>query len=252
MRTYDDSVRESLFTQLGVLVSIVRANIRCARNGRCPFRPLTLTLCLLGCRSCSDYLDSIFEIVHEYLPNPNLLESIVVLIEKSSLALGGEFKVIPDQCGLCLGSLPIQLEPLNFAGLSAGSAAAAAGGAAIGPHRQARRHPQGTSLQSIHRRRLLARCSRLRSKTLVAHRVVVCACRCAPIQVLRALETFGSNLEDYLHLAVPSIVRLFEQPDAPVLMRQKAIFTTGQLCRQLDFGEVRVRFSPLCSRPIRN
>jgi len=30
----------------------------------------------------------------------------------------------------------------------------------------------------------------------------------------------------------------------PVSMRQRAIFTTGQLCRQLDFGEVR-RLHPL-------
>jgi serine/threonine-protein kinase mTOR len=38
-------------------------------------------------------------------------------------------------------------------------------------------------------------------------------------KVLHALEIFGNNLDDYLHLVIPAVVRLFEQADAPAQVR---------------------------------
>eukprot|EP00697_Spironema_sp_BW2_P017838 gnl/Spiro4/9656_TR5124_c0_g1_i1.p1 gnl/Spiro4/9656_TR5124_c0_g1~~gnl/Spiro4/9656_TR5124_c0_g1_i1.p1 ORF type:complete len:2413 (+),score=551.86 gnl/Spiro4/9656_TR5124_c0_g1_i1:148-7386(+) len=62
-------------------------------------------------------------------------------------------------------------------------------------------------------------------------------CRETTIKVLSALEKFGPNLEEYLHLATPAIVRLFEQVDMPLDVRRVAIETFGRLCRSLNFTE---------------
>eukprot|EP00004_Rigifila_ramosa_P027283 TRINITY_DN882_c0_g1_i1.p1 TRINITY_DN882_c0_g1~~TRINITY_DN882_c0_g1_i1.p1 ORF type:complete len:2377 (-),score=590.06 TRINITY_DN882_c0_g1_i1:39-6899(-) len=56
-------------------------------------------------------------------------------------------------------------------------------------------------------------------------------------KVLHALETFGTNLDDYLHLVIPAVVKLFEQVDAPVTVRLNAIQTLGRLCRKLNFSD---------------
>jgi FKBP12-rapamycin complex-associated protein len=37
--------------------------------------------------------------------------------------------------------------------------------------------------------------------------------------ILHALEVFGTNLEDYLHLIIPAVVKLFEQVDVPIQAR---------------------------------
>eukprot|EP00736_Rhodelphis_marinus_P007859 Rmarinus@m.12108 len=55
------------------------------------------------------------------------------------------------------------------------------------------------------------------------------------VKVLHSLEMFGTNLDDYLHLVVPALVRLFEQLDAPVAVRQNALYTLARLGRCLDF-----------------
>ncbi|KAJ3083694.1 phosphatidylinositol kinase- protein kinase tor1, partial [Quaeritorhiza haematococci] len=54
---------------------------------------------------------------------------------------------------------------------------------------------------------------------------------------LHAMIIFGSNLEEYLHLVLPVIVRLFERPDLPLHLRKTAIQTTGQLCRKINFAD---------------
>lgn len=38
-------------------------------------------------------------------------------------------------------------------------------------------------------------------------------------KVLHALETFGNNLDDYLHLVIPAVVRLFERSETPPSVR---------------------------------
>lgn len=45
-----------------------------------------------------------------------------------------------------------------------------------------------------------------------------CECRAAQ-KVLHALEIFGNNLDDYLHLVIPAVVRLFEHVDTPTNVR---------------------------------
>lgn len=39
-------------------------------------------------------------------------------------------------------------------------------------------------------------------------------------QLLNAIQLFGANLDDYLHLLLPPIVKLFDAPDAPVVARK--------------------------------
>jgi len=39
-------------------------------------------------------------------------------------------------------------------------------------------------------------------------------------QLLNALQLFGTNLEDYLHLLLPPIVKMFDAIDIPVSVRK--------------------------------
>jgi FKBP12-rapamycin complex-associated protein len=57
------------------------------------------------------------------------------------------------------------------------------------------------------------------------------------LRVLRAFAIFGSNLEEYLHLAIPAIVRVIERPEAPLAVRKNAIQTIGILCRKINFAD---------------
>ncbi|KAH3759091.1 protein kinase [Pelomyxa schiedti] len=54
-------------------------------------------------------------------------------------------------------------------------------------------------------------------------------------KILKALETFGTNIEEYLHLIIPAIVGLFEQNDAPIV--KSAIETLKMLCTKLNFSD---------------
>ena len=55
------------------------------------------------------------------------------------------------------------------------------------------------------------------------------------IRILKAFSVFGSNIEEYLHLVVPAIVKTIERPEASVQLRKSAIITIGQLSRQVNF-----------------
>jgi len=57
------------------------------------------------------------------------------------------------------------------------------------------------------------------------------------IRVLHAFGIFGSSLEEYLHLVIPAIVRTFEQPDVPLILRKQAMQTITQLSRKLNFAD---------------
>ncbi|KAL6080518.1 Serine/threonine-protein kinase tor1 [Balamuthia mandrillaris] len=57
------------------------------------------------------------------------------------------------------------------------------------------------------------------------------------LTVLRALEVFGTNLDEYLHLIIPAIVNLFEQVDVRMEVRMLAIQTLGRLCNTLNFND---------------
>ncbi|BGP07821.1 phosphatidylinositol kinase-related protein kinase tor1 [Rhodotorula toruloides] len=81
------------------------------------------------------------------------------------------------------------------------------------------------------------------------------------IRVLHAFSIFGSSLEEYLHLVIPAIVRTFEQPDVPSLLRKQAMQTITQLSRKLNFADhassivhpiARVLASPATPSDLRN
>lgn len=56
-------------------------------------------------------------------------------------------------------------------------------------------------------------------------------------RMLQAFTVFGANLEEYMHLVLPVIVRLFERVDAPMPLRRAAIVTVGQLSRKVNFAD---------------
>lgn len=51
---------------------------------------------------------------------------------------------------------------------------------------------------------------------------------CALLQLLNAIQLFGANLDDYLHLLLPPIVKLFDAPDVP-LQARKSVPRTDDL-----------------------
>lgn len=56
--------------------------------------------------------------------------------------------------------------------------------------------------------------------------------------ILHALEVLGTNLDDYLHLIIPAVVKLVEQADIiESQVRILAIQTLGRLCNKLNFSD---------------
>ncbi|KAI9699935.1 MAG: phosphatidylinositol kinase- protein kinase tor1 [Bogoriella megaspora] len=56
-------------------------------------------------------------------------------------------------------------------------------------------------------------------------------------KVLHAFLIFGSSAEEYMHIIVPVIVRMFEKPGQPQRIRQSAIETLGKLSKQVNISE---------------
>ncbi|CAG8528851.1 8861_t:CDS:10, partial [Acaulospora morrowiae] len=56
-------------------------------------------------------------------------------------------------------------------------------------------------------------------------------------RVLHALVVFGTNIEEYMHLVIPVIVKLFEKQDVPHQLRKSAIITIGQLSKKVNFSD---------------
>ncbi|KAI8371602.1 armadillo-type protein [Radiomyces spectabilis] len=54
------------------------------------------------------------------------------------------------------------------------------------------------------------------------------------IKALHAFVVFGANIEEYMHLVVPAVVKFFEKPDAPVSVRRQAIMTITALCKKVN------------------
>lgn len=57
------------------------------------------------------------------------------------------------------------------------------------------------------------------------------------LKLLEAMHKFGNNLEDYMHLIIPPIVRLFDAPDCPLSVQKQALETIDQLAEILDFSD---------------
>ncbi|KAJ3311625.1 phosphatidylinositol kinase- protein kinase tor1 [Boothiomyces sp. JEL0838] len=56
-------------------------------------------------------------------------------------------------------------------------------------------------------------------------------------RLLNALLIFGQNLEEYLHLVIPAVVKVFESPDNPVNLKRSAIQLLGQLSRTINIRD---------------
>lgn len=61
--------------------------------------------------------------------------------------------------------------------------------------------------------------------------------RTGTLKLLEALKTFGNNLDDYMHLILPPIVKLFDSQDCPVNVSRQALETVDQLADILDFSD---------------
>lgn len=59
------------------------------------------------------------------------------------------------------------------------------------------------------------------------------------LRVLKAFVVFGSNIEEYIHLIIPNVVRLFEF--GPVNVRRAAISTVGRLSRTVNLNDMSSR-----------
>ncbi|XP_063917186.1 serine/threonine-protein kinase mTOR isoform X2 [Zophobas morio] len=57
------------------------------------------------------------------------------------------------------------------------------------------------------------------------------------IKLLEALHNFGNNLDEYMHLILPPIVRLFDAQDCPLVVSKKALETIDQLAEIIDFSD---------------
>jgi FKBP12-rapamycin complex-associated protein len=56
-------------------------------------------------------------------------------------------------------------------------------------------------------------------------------------KVLHAILVFGSSGEEYMHLIIPVIVRMFEKQQAPASIRKSAIDTIGKISRQVNISD---------------
>ncbi|RZC37432.1 serine/threonine-protein kinase mTOR [Asbolus verrucosus] len=57
------------------------------------------------------------------------------------------------------------------------------------------------------------------------------------IKLLEALHKFGNNLDEYMHLILPPIVRLFDAQECPPVVSRKALETIDQLAEIIDFSD---------------
>lgn len=67
-------------------------------------------------------------------------------------------------------------------------------------------------------------------------------------RVLHAFLVFGSSAEEYMHLIIPVIVRMFEKPGQPSGIRKLAIETIGKLSKQVNISEFAARIIHPLSR----
>jgi FKBP12-rapamycin complex-associated protein len=56
-------------------------------------------------------------------------------------------------------------------------------------------------------------------------------------KVLHAFLVFGSSSEEYMHLIIPVIVKVFEKPQQPSFIRKSAIETIGKISRQVNLND---------------
>lgn len=57
------------------------------------------------------------------------------------------------------------------------------------------------------------------------------------VEVLGALQSFGLSLEEYTHLILPAVIKLFDRADVGPAVREKSIETIGHLAKHVNFSE---------------
>ncbi|KAI9746692.1 MAG: phosphatidylinositol kinase- protein kinase tor1 [Claussenomyces sp. TS43310] len=67
-------------------------------------------------------------------------------------------------------------------------------------------------------------------------------------RVLHAFLVFGSSSEEYMHLIVPVIVKVFEKQSQPSFIRKSAIETIGKISRQVNLNDYAARIIHPLSR----
>ena len=56
-------------------------------------------------------------------------------------------------------------------------------------------------------------------------------------KIFHALLVFGSSGEEYMHLIIPVLVRLFDNPSQPIFLRKSAIETVGKLSSMVNLND---------------
>jgi FKBP12-rapamycin complex-associated protein len=59
----------------------------------------------------------------------------------------------------------------------------------------------------------------------------------ASLKALNVLVVLDTNIEEYLHLAVPSLINVLERADTPFALKRATIVTTGLLCKKVNFSD---------------
>ncbi|KAL3272654.1 hypothetical protein HHI36_014119 [Cryptolaemus montrouzieri] len=72
------------------------------------------------------------------------------------------------------------------------------------------------------------------------------------MKLLWVLHSFGNSLEDYLHLILPPIVRLFDAKDVPMNVSKQALETIEELAEIVDFSDFVSRIVHPLARTIDN
>ncbi|KAJ7066574.1 phosphatidylinositol 3-kinase [Mycena amicta] len=57
------------------------------------------------------------------------------------------------------------------------------------------------------------------------------------VKILEAFQTFGANIEEYLHLVIPIIMRAAESPLGSTGLRKKAVVTVERLSKVVNFSD---------------
>lgn len=57
------------------------------------------------------------------------------------------------------------------------------------------------------------------------------------MKIFDAFLTFGANIEEYLQLVIPIIVKTYERPDAGIALRKRAAQTIEGLTRRVNFSD---------------
>ncbi|KAF2687451.1 ARM repeat-containing protein [Lentithecium fluviatile CBS 122367] len=66
-------------------------------------------------------------------------------------------------------------------------------------------------------------------------------------RVLHAFLIFGSSAEEYMHLIIPVMVKMFDKPGQPTHLRKLAMETLGRLSKQVNVSEFAARIiHPIC------